>query len=290
MSTTVMTQPRTWHRGEFPRRVKSLGLVLLACVITGLMLFPFYWMLNVSLMPQTDIIRYPPPFIPVHLTIDAYPTALARGAGESFRSSLIYGLGTVLVTMVIATPAAYGLARMLSGRVGSIFLLVLILAQMNPAIVVGMSLYVTFSQLNLLNSYVAIILADTSYAVPFAIIIMRAFMIGIPRELVEAALVDGAGQWRIFWSIILPLSRTALITASLFAFLYGWGDFLFALILNTDPHLVPITVGIYRFIGLEVNWPAIMATSVIAAIPATLLIVGAQRYIAVGITAGALKE
>jgi multiple sugar transport system permease protein len=120
---------------------------------------------------------------------------------------------------------------------------------------------------------------------------MRAFMIGIPRELADAALVDGAGHGRIFWSIILPLSRTALITTSLFSFLFGWGDFLFAIVLNSDPHHTPITVGIYRFIGaFSVEWPAVMALAVIAAIPATLLLAIAQRYVAAGITAGALKE
>jgi multiple sugar transport system permease protein len=148
-----------------------------------------------------------------------------------------------------------------------------------------------FSRLHLLSSYLAVILADSTIAVPFAIIVMRAFMVGIPRELAEAAVVDGAGHGRIFWSIILPLSRTALITASLFSFLFGWGDFLFAIVLNNNPHHTPITVGIYRFIGaFSVEWPAVMALSVIAAIPATLLLALAQRYVAAGITAGALKE
>lgn len=243
-----------------------------------------------SLMPEADIFRYPPPFIPTQLTLLAYRAALAQ-VGGNIRSSLIYGLGTVAVTMVVATPAAYGLARMHSRRAGSTFLLVLILAQMAPAIVVGISLYVTFSRVHLLNSYLAVILGDATYAVPFGIIIMRAFMMGIPRELYEAAVVDGAGQWRTFWSIVLPLSRTALITASLFAFLDGWGDFLFALLLNSDPNRVPITVGIYRWIGVNiVDWPEVMAACVVAAIPAALLLVIGQRYIAAGITAGALKE
>jgi multiple sugar transport system permease protein len=162
---------------------------------------------------------------------------------------------------------------------------------MAPGIVVASSLYAVFSRLGLLSSYLAVILADSTIAVPFAIIVMRAFMIGIPRELVEAAVVDGAGHWRVFWSIVVPLSRTALITASLFSFLFGWGDFLFAIILNSDPHHMPITVGIYRFIGsFSVEWPAVMATAVIAAIPATILIAVAQRYVAAGITLGALKE
>jgi multiple sugar transport system permease protein len=288
LSATLATR-RTRSGGEARLRARDIGWTLLALIITGLMLFPFYWIVNISFMHQTDILHYPPPFIPPRPTLDGYQHALAT-AGEYIRSSLIYGLGTVAAMLLVATPAAYALARV-RARIGSILLFALILAQMAPGIVVANSLYAAFSHLGILNSYLAVILADSTIAVPFAIIVMRAFMIGIPRELIEAAIVDGAGHWRIFQSIVLPLSRTALITASLFSFLFGWGDFLFALILNNDPHHTPITVGIYRFIGsFSVEWPAVMATAVIASIPATFLLAIAQRYIAAGITAGALKE
>lgn len=285
MSAMVAGRPG----GEARRRAKDLGWTLVALVITGLMLFPFYWIVNISFMHETDILHYPPPFFPPQPTLDGYREA-ASTAGEYVRSSLIYGLGTVMVMLLVATPAAYALARVRT-RIGSLVLFAVVLAQMAPGIVVANSLYAVFSRLGLLSSYLAVILADSTIAVPFAIIVMRAFMIGIPRELVEAAVVDGAGHGRVFWSIVLPLSRTALITASLFSFLFGWGDFLFALILNSDPHHTPITVGIYRFIGsFSVEWPAVMATAVMAAIPATILIAVAQRYVAAGITLGALKE
>jgi multiple sugar transport system permease protein len=285
MSATVATRTRR----EARRRARDWGGTLLGLVITGLMLFPFYWIVNISFMHQTDILQYPPPFVPPQPTLDGYRRALEL-AGEYIRSSLIYGLGTIVVTMLVATPAAYALARV-RARIGSLLLFALILAQMAPGIVVATSLYAGFSRLGLISSYLAVILADSTIAVPFGIIVMRSFMVGIPRELAEAAVVDGAGHWHIFRMIILPLSRTALITASLFSFLFGWGDFLFALILNNDPHHTPITVGIYRFIGsFSVEWPSVMALAVIATIPAALLLVVAQRYVATGITAGALKE
>ncbi len=240
-------------------------------------------------MAQTDVLRYPPPLVPPQLTLAGYTNALAT-SGEFIRTSLIYGIGTVLVTMSIATPAAYSLAWIRS-RIGLFLLIGLIMAQMAPGFVVANSLYAMFSRLRLINSYAAVILADSTAAVPFAIIIMRAFMLSIPRELSEAALVDGAGHGTIFWSIVLPISRTAIITAALFAFLAGWGDFLFALTLTNSPHLTPITVGIFRYIGsYSVDWPSIMATAMIAAVPAILLLAVAQRYIAAGITAGAVKE
>ena len=124
----------------------------------------------------------------------------------------------------------------------TILLLGLLLAQMAPGIVVANSLYALFTKLHILNTYLAVILADCTAAVPFAIIVMRAFMLGIPQEMSEAAMVDGANHWTIFTAIILPISRTAIITAALFSFLSGWGDFMMALILN--PNTTPITVGI----------------------------------------------
>ena len=276
------------QRGD-TKRFKGLGSTILGLLITALYLFPFYLILESSLMAQTDVLRYPPPFVPPQVTFEGYATAIDT-SGQFIRTSLIYGLGTILVTMIIATPAGYALARMRS-RIGLFLLIALILAQMAPGFVVANSLYAMFSRLKLLNSYVAVILADSTGAVPFAIIIMRAFMLSIPRELSDAALVDGAGHWKIFWSIVVPISRTAIITAALFSFLAGWGDFLFALTLTSSAELTPITVGIYRYIGTySVNWPAIMATATIATIPAIILLTFAQRYIAAGITAGAIKE
>lgn len=275
--------------GAATKRVKQIGLTLAGVLLTALMLFPFYMILNFSLMNQTDVLRYPPPFVPPQITFEGYKNAFVT-AGEYIRNSLIYGFGAIVITMVIAAPAAYALARIRS-KVGLALLMTLLLAQMAPGIVVANSLYALFSRIHWINTYQAVILADATGTVPFAIIIMRAFMLSIPRELSEAAIVDGAGHWTIFWSIVLPISRTAIITATLFAFLGGWGDFLFALILTNSPHMTPITVGIYRFIGsYSVQWPSIMATAMIAAIPAIILLASAQRYIAAGITAGAVKE
>jgi multiple sugar transport system permease protein len=122
--------------------------------------------------------------------------------------------------------------------------------------------------------------------------LLTAFMSGIPRELLEAAQIDGASNWRIFASVVLPISRNALITASLFAFLWSWSDFLFASTLNREGGLLrPITMGIYDYIGAQnQEWGPMMATAVVASIPATILLVVAQKYVAAGVTAGAVKD
>jgi multiple sugar transport system permease protein len=170
-------------------------------------------------------------------------------------------------------------------------LFALLLSQMIPGIVEANALYAMFTRLRWVSTWQAVILADATIAVPFAIIVMRAFMVGIPRELIEAAVVDGAGLTRTFRSIVLPLSRTAIAAAALFAFLFAWGDFLYAVTLNADPHKTPLTVGIYRFVGAySTAWPSVMATAIIASIPAAFLLIVAQRYVATGLTAGAVKE
>jgi multiple sugar transport system permease protein len=285
MSAVVPTHPEVkLHRRLDPRVLTALGIVL-----TLLMLFPFYMIINYSLMKQTDILNYPPPFIPPKIDFTGYAAAFST-MGVYIRNSLIYGFGTVLISMAIAAPAAYALSRFQS-KLTLALLMTLLLVQMAPGIVVANSLYALFTKLHMLNSYFAVILADCTAAVPFAIIVMRAFMLSIPKEMSEAAIVDGAGPFTVFWEIIMPISRTAIITAALFSFLSGWGDFMMALILMNDQKRTPITVGIYYFIGnYSVQWPAVMASAMIAAAPAVILLASAQRYIAAGITAGAVKE
>lgn len=166
----------------------------------------------------------------------------------------------------------------------------ILVTQMVPGIVVANALYSAYNDLGMLNSLVGLILADATAGIPFAILVMRSFMVGIPKELTEAARVDGASRFRTFRSIVVPVSRNALITAGLFTFLFTWSDFLFALTLTTDESVRPITLGIYQYIGANTNqWNAIMATTVLASIPAAVLLVTAQRFIAAGTTGGAVK-
>lgn len=134
-------------------------------------------------------------------------------------------------------------------------------------------MYVIFNKLNLLITYPGIILADSSGAIPFSILILRAFMQSIPYELTEAALVDGAGDWQTFIKIILPVSKSAIITAGLLTFLGAWGDFLFALTIMTKNTIQPITLSLYSYIGqYSTSWNEMMAAAVLASIPAAVLL------------------
>src|SRR5258708_5266921 len=177
MSALATINPRR----ESTKQARKLVSTLLGLLITALFLFPFYMILESSFMAHTDVLRYPPAFFPPQVTLAGYTTALTSSAGFIF-ASLNYGLGTVVVTMLIATPAAYSLARFKS-RLGLFLLVALILAQMAPGFVVANSLYAMFSRLHLINTSIAVILADSTCAIPFSIIIMRASMLSIPRAL-----------------------------------------------------------------------------------------------------------
>jgi multiple sugar transport system permease protein len=162
---------------------------------------------------------------------------------------------------------------------------------MIPGVVIANSLYVAADRLGLINSPLALVLADSTLCVPFAALILQAFMRSIPAALPEAAMLDGASRLRTFVSVILPISRNAVLTAGLFSFLFAWADFLFAVTLTTRDDTAPVTVGIYRFIGAHLSdWNSVMATGVIASFPAALLLVIAQKYVAAGVSAGAVKD
>jgi multiple sugar transport system permease protein len=253
------------------------------------MLFPLYWMLNISLQPAKDLLNIPPELFPVDATLSAYGSAISA-EGHPLLISLIVASGTAVSSLVIAAPAAYGMAQ-LKLRMSGTVLFALLIAQMVPGIVMANALFKIMSKLQLVNKVPALILADSTLAVPFAVLILRAFMVSVPRELIESAYVDGASRFRTLISIVLPISRNALITAGLFSFLFAWSDFLFALTLTTTNSIVPITVGLYRYIGTYATyWNRVMATGVLASVPAAVLLLVAQRYVAAGITGGAIKE
>ena len=271
------------------RNRRAWWKTLLGVVFTGLMLFPLYWMINVSLTQPTDLRRDPPNLFPLNPTFDGYTQVITEQL-PYLATSLLVGLGTVALTLALSAPAAFALAK-LRPRGGTALNFVLLIAQMIPGIIMAMGFYLIFHNWGILNTIPGLILADSTLAVPFGVLIFTAFMMGIPDELLSAARIDGASVWRAFRSIVLPVSRNSVVTVSLFTFLWAWSDFIFASTLNRGGDLQPITIGIYRYIGNNTqDWNAIMATAVVASIPAAVLLVVAQRYVAAGVTAGAVKD
>jgi len=263
--------------------------VAVAIVLCGFLLFPLYWMVNVSLTKPQNLIQTPPSLFPADPTLDGYAQAISTQL-PNLVTSLVISIGCVILTLAIALPAAFAMAKFRVRGTGAV-MFVFLLAQMIPGIVLVTALFAIYNALGLLNTYPGLILADATASVPFAVIILRAFMLGIPDELIEAARIDGASNWRSFVSIVIPLSRNSIVTAGLFSFLFAWADFLNANSLTSGNSIVPFTLGLYRYIGsTTTNWNGIMATAVIASIPAAVLLIVAQRYVAAGVTAGAVKD
>ncbi len=284
--TTVLKTPALRQIGAKTTGRKNWGYTALAIFFLAIMLFPVYWMVNASLQPNGTTLETS--WFPVKPDFTGYATAINEQAGN-LGTSLIISLGSVALSLAIAAPAAYALAYF-KVRGAGVVLFAILISQMIPGIVVANALYTAYNDLGLLNSIPGLILADSAHGIPFAILIIRAFMNGMPASVIEAARVDGAGHVRAFWSIVLPLSRNSLITAGLFTFLFAWSDFLFALTLTTTEAVRPVTLGIFQYIGAYVNdWSSVMATAVLASIPAIVLLIAAQKYIAAGTTGGAVK-
>jgi multiple sugar transport system permease protein len=273
-------------------RSAGYGRMLIAILFVLVYLFPVYWMVATSLKTSAAIFATPPQVVPSPPVFTAYSVAVINNPAtiRAILNSTIISLGTMVLTLVLAAPAAYALAR-LRLRGGTLITLLLLITQLLPAIVIATPLFVLFSRINLLNSYPALILADTTFTLPFAVIVLRPFFLTVPAEMEAAAKIDGCTQWSAFWRVILPLVQPGLVTVAAFAFLMAWGEFLFALALNTNENVQPVTVALNKFIGqYGTQWEKLMAVATTVALPIIVIFASLQRYIISGLVAGSVKE
>lgn len=278
--------PTVGRRSRAEWRLTAVGIVLV-----GVFIFPLYWMISTSFKTPDQLFTDPPTWLPTQLDLSNYMDAVFDNDQmlQALRNSAIIGVGTTILTLVLATPAAYGLAR-LGLRWTGLLLLPFLVAQLLPSINIALPMFILFSQLELVNSYVGIILADTVNVLPFAVIVLRPFYLSIPRELEEAAAIDGATRLQTFLRIVLPLTRPGLVTVGVFAFVITWGEFIFGLTLATRQELQPVTVALNSFIGqYGTQWGPLMAASTVVAIPIVVVFVIFQRHITGGLAAGAVK-
>jgi multiple sugar transport system permease protein len=238
-----MSSPRT------PRRATVISGINLgaALVIVAIMLLPLYWAVVTSLKTLQQSYAIPSGLLPPTPTLAAYSEVL-HTQGGALLTSLIVAVGVALLSLLIAVPAAHALADF-RFRVTGLVTLALLVVQTVPGIVLGMSFFKIFADIRLLNSYPGLIIADSTYCMPFDILVIRAFMLSLPNELLEAAYVDGATLLGSLVRIVPPLSRPAIMAAALFSFLFAWGDFLFALTLNTSGSVIPMSPSIYQDLG-----------------------------------------
>jgi multiple sugar transport system permease protein len=261
-------------------------------VLVGIFVFPLYWMISTSLKVDSELFTSPPTWFPTKISFSAYTEAVFGNPQmkTALGNSGVISVGTMLLTLVLAAPGAYGLAR-LRLRWSGLLLVPFLVAQLLPTINLALPLFALFSQAGLVNSKLGLILANTMLTLPFAVIVLRPFYLGIPREMEEAAAIDGAGRLQAFLRIVLPIVMPGLVTVGAFSFVMAWGEFTLGLTLATEADAQPVTVTLNSFVGqYGTQWAPLMAAATVVAIPIVVLFVIFQRFIASGLTAGSVKD
>jgi multiple sugar transport system permease protein len=263
-------------------------LALLGMVVYCL--FPLAWMISTSLKPTEDTYLIPPLWIPPTPTLSSYWTVLGiQSFPRYFLNSAIVSLATTVLAMVFACLAGYGFSRF-RFRGSNILMIFTLITQMFPGILLVIPYFAVMSSIGLFNTYPALVIAYTSFALPFCIWMLKGFFDSIPGELDEAAMIDGCSRTTAFLRVILPLSTPGLAATAIFSFLVAWNEFLFAVVLTSTPDMFLVTVGIVSNIGqFRIQWNDLMAASVLATIPTIILYTFLERYLVQGLTAGAVK-
>lgn len=274
--------PRRKRRME-PDRVwrlyLPLGLYLLFTLV------PFYWMLVFAFRPTGSTALVPWP-----ITFEHFDTVWNDlGFGLFFQNSVLIGIGTLGVVSVLALMGGYALARF-DFRGQRVFLLALLCTQFIPGAMMLIPLFVIFKNAGLLNSLTGLIIADTAFQLPLALILMSGFVRNVPVELEEAAMVDGCTRLRAFFAVTLPQLRPALVAVGSFAFIGAWNNFLFALMFASRQDKFTLPVGLSYALGeFNTDFGALAAGGVVAAVPVVLVFAVVQRFLVQGLSAGAVK-
>jgi N,N'-diacetylchitobiose transport system permease protein len=277
------------------RRVRAITRNGAAVVVALVTLFPIFWMVSTAFKPATEIYSLTPRPLPAHPTWSNFANVLNGSViGMPYwtflRNSLVVTLSAVLVSSVVALLAAVAVARF-RFRFRSTYLIMLLIVQMLPQQALVIALFLDFRAVNLLDSLLGLILLYIAFSLPVTIWMLRNFVATVPRELEEAAAIDGAGPLNVFFRVLLPLVAPGLVTTSVFAFIFAWNEFIFALtFLGTDTakYTLPIYVT-YFFSKGSVDWGAIMAASTLFTLPVMIFFLIVQRRLRTGLLAGAVK-
>jgi multiple sugar transport system permease protein len=270
--------------------VRRGALAGAGAVLALSLLAPYLVMLFTAAKPAAELRIAPPRLLPISWRLENFLDVLADPDFQSWlRVSLVVALASTALAVLAATPAAYYTARhRFPGR--SAFLVAVLVTQMFSPTALVVGLYRQFFELGLVNTYAALILTNAGFNLAFAVWILRAFFASIPREIEEAAAVDGCTRLATLFRIVLPLSRPALVTAVIFAFIAAWNEYIVALTLMTDPDRRPLTVGLTSYVTAYVqHWNLLFAASVIAIVPVVALFAVIERHLVAGLTAGSVK-
>jgi N,N'-diacetylchitobiose transport system permease protein len=296
----VSVAPATRRRmGALSRRSRRRRLGRVAWNAVGLvvfvvLVFPVFWMISTAFKPDDEISSFTPTWFSRHPTLEHFRDAIDPQQHPYFwdgvKNSLIVVGGTVAISIALAFLAAVALAKYrFTGR--SLFVVLMIGILMLPQVGLIIPLYVVLAKYHLTNALTGVILVYLTFLLPFAVWTLRGFILGIPRELEEAAMVDGSSRLGAFVRILLPLVGPGLVATAVFAFITAWNEYIFAYVILSDQSRQTLTVWLASFYGTSrsTDWGALMAASTLTALPAVAFFLLLQRKIRFGLTAGAVK-
>lgn len=280
---------RSWKESSPGERIFFAIAYLVASAWALVSLFPIYWMVTTALKPPSNVMSLPPEWIPTHVSLDNFREAFANNPVWRWTlNSLIMSIGVTAFQLLFATMAGYGFAKKsFPGR--EILFWLYVSSMMIPGFALIIPLYQLMAKYGLIDSYLGLIAPGLS--APFGVFLMRQFIQTLPTELIDAAKIDGCGELRTFWDIILPLSKPGLAVLGIFVFMGQWSSFLWPLIITNSNDMRTLVVGFALLANreLRVNFGALMAAATFMAIPMLLVFFAFQRYFLRGITIGGIK-
>jgi multiple sugar transport system permease protein len=272
--------------------MRTILKYLLGLLALLLALAPVYWMLTISLKHEVDQFAVPPKWFSFSPTLEHYSDAfLGRSFGQYLANSLIVALGSTACALVLGTVAAYSLARFrLPRRLDQKLALWILSTRMMPAIVTAVPLFLIMRDLRLVNTRVSLVIVYTAFNLPFVVWMMRGFFVEVPRDLEEAAMVDGDSRLGAFCRIVLPLVTPGLAATAVFCLVVSWNEFLFALVMTQTDDAMTLPVGIAgRVTQYGIQWGAMSAASIVAIVPILAFALVVQKYLVRGLSLGAVK-
>ena len=268
-------------------KINLFIIIVLLIIFLLFEIFPIFWIITNSFKDYKDIAFYPPKFI-YNPSLENYKSAIQRSNFlYNIRDSAIVSISSVLIAVLFGSMAAYGIARLKVGGTG--LLLFIISSRMLPIIVLILPLYIVFTKLKLIDTYYSLIISYTTFLLSFVIWQMISFLKEVPKEIEEAAIIDGCNYWQIFFRIILPISKPGLVAVAIFSFLGAWNDYLFAAILTgSKVQTAPVAASLF-IIDRFIPWGPMAAASTMTLLPAFILILIVQKQMVKGLAMGAVK-
>lgn len=263
-------------------------VILLVMIVIAI--FPGIWMLSTSIKAPTELYDNPPEIIPDGPTLANYASVLQnKKMYQAFGNSVIITASVVTLTLVLSVLAGYGFARF-KFKGSGILKVGLLFGQMIPGVVIIIPLYFLFSKLKMLNTKSSLVIADMALTIPMGVIMLSSFFESVPRELEEAAKIDGCTGLQALFRVVLPVAKPGMISVAIYTFIHAWEEFLFALNLTTSSKTRTLPIAISMFSGeFAVDWGATMSAAAVVALPVLLIFLLCNRYFVQGMADGAVK-